>query len=258
MREKELRNNPQLIELLPDRVTVEGIKNDVKNVNDFRRIVGYANDRKRGRPSKLDRILKSVNPDALEFRESDKLTNYQHKEKQYNIRADRRRQKRELAEERKRRADEGLKPIEEMSEAEYATFISDTDMDSMIGEPDDEYYETDEERRARWEAEDAERKRVASQVESKVEVYLGVWKDPKNRHHLQEGYDELINAMEWMQREEPAYLLHLFNRGDQELIPDYIYINTKTLAYLSESPETRHDRAVAYVIKHARRVGWNG
>ena len=91
MRARELvsAGRPDLVDLLPQRMTAADVKARVNNVNDFRRIVGYRNDAKRGRTSELTRILRTVRPDALDFTEENGVvtTNYAKREHRYDVTA---------------------------------------------------------------------------------------------------------------------------------------------------------------------------
>lgn len=265
-RERELDDEGQSIlkGYLPSRVTVEGIMSRVHSVNDFRRIVGYKSDRKHGRYSELTRVLKSVNRDALDIITDDlgRLTT-KYSERQYNLdmRAIRR-QRQNTLEDIGREFFEGddAYDMDELSPAKYGTLTSDNDlMPEDEGEPDDSYTDVDPDTLKRWEQEDASRKREQVAVDVMYEVYRTTWTAVSNRHADMPGYQELLDALDWMADNEPAYLNKLFALGYDELDPGYISESGgENNPYVNTPYETRHNRAVRFVADRARKVGYEG
>lgn len=265
-RERELDDEGQSIlkGYLPSRVTVEGIMSRVHSVNDFRRIVGYKSDRKRHRYSELTRVLKTVNRDALDIT-TDELgrltTKYSERQYKLDTRAIRRQRQRTL-EDIGREFFEGddAYDMDELSSAKYGTLTSDNDlMPEDEGEVDDSYTDVDLDTLKRWEQEDASRKREQVAVDAMYEVYRDTWTATSNRHADMGGYQELLDALEWMAENESAYLNKLFALGYDELDPNYISESGgESNPYVNTPYETRHNRAVRFVVDRARKVGYEG
>ena len=265
-RERELDDEGQSIlkGYLPSRVTVEGIMSRVHSVNDFRRIVGYKSDRKRHRYSELTRVLKSVNRDALDIT-TDELgrltTKYSERQYKLDMRAIRR-QRQKTLEDIGREFFEGddAYDMDELSPAKYGTLTSDNDlMPEDEGEVDDSYTDVDPDTLKRWEQEDASRKREQVAVDAMYEVYRSTWTAVSNRHADMGGYQELLGALDWMAENEPAYLNKLFALGYDELDPSYISASGgENNPYVNTPYETRHNRAVRFVVDRARKVGYEG
>lgn len=265
-RERELDDEGQSIlkGYLPSRVTVEGIMSRVHSVNDFRRIVGYKSDRKRHRYSELNRVLKTVNRDALDI-VTDELgrltTKYSERQYKLDMRAIRRQRQRTL-EDIGREFFEGddAYDMDELSPAKYGTLTSDNDlMPEDEGEVDDSYTDVDPDTLKRWEQEDASRKREQVAVDAMYEVYRDTWTATSNRHADMGGYQELLDALDWMAENEPAYLNKLFALGYDELDPGYISESGgENNPYVNTPYETRHNRAVRFVVDRARKVGYEG
>ena len=265
-RERELDDEGQSIlkGYLPSRVTVEGIMSRVHSVNDFRRIVGYKSDRKRHRYSELTRVLKSVNRDALDIT-TDELgrltTKYSERQYKLDMRAIRR-QRQKTLEDIGREFFEGddAYDMDELSPAKYGTLTSDNDlMPEDEGEVDDSYTDVDPDTLKRWEQEDASRKREQVAVDAMYEVYRSTWTAVSNRHADMGGYQELLGALDWMAENEPAYLNKLFALGYDELDPSYISASGgESNPYVNTPYETRHNRAVRFVVDRARKVGYEG
>lgn len=265
-RERELDDEGQSIlkGYLPSRVTVEGIMSRVHSVNDFRRIVGYKSDRKHRRYSELTRILKTVNRDALDIT-TDELgrltTKYSERQYKLDMRAIRRQRQRTL-EDIGREFFEGddAYDMDELSPAKYGTLTSDNDlMPEDEGEADDSYTDIDPDTLKRWEQEDASRKREQVAVDAMYEVYRSTWTTVSNRHADMGGYQELLDALDWMAENEPAYLNKLFTLGYDELDPGYISESGgENNPYVNTPYETRHNRAVRFVVDRARKVGYEG
>lgn len=265
-RERELDDEGQSIlkGYLPSRVTVEGIMSRVHSVNDFRRIVGYKSDRKRHRYSELTRVLKTVDGDALDIT-TDGLgrltTKYSERQYKLDMRAIRRQRQRTL-EDIGREFFEGddAYDMDELSPAKYGTLTSDNDlMPEDEGEADDSYTDVDPDTLKRWEQEDASRKRDQVAVDAMYEVYRATWTAVSNRHADMGGYQELLDALDWMAGNEPAYLNKLFALGYDELDPGYISESGgESNPYVNTPYETRHNRAVRFVADRARKVGYEG
>lgn len=265
-RERELDDEGQSIlkGYLPSRVTVEGIMSRVHSVNDFRRIVGYRSDRKHRRYSELTRVLKTADRDALDITtdELGRLTT-RYSERQYNLdmRAIRR-QRRKTLEDIGREFFEGddAYDMDEVSPAKYGTLTSDNDlMPEDEGEADDSYTDVDPDTLKRWEQEDASRKRGQVAVDAMYEVYRGTWTATDNRHSAMGGYQELLDALDWMAENGSAYLNKLFALGYDELDPSYISESgSESNPYVNTPYETRHNRAVRFVVDRARKVGYEG
>lgn len=265
-RERELDDEGQSIlkGYLPSRVTVEGIMSRVHSVNDFRRIVGYKSDRKHHRYSELTRVLKTVNRDALDIT-TDELgrltTKYSERQYKLDMRAIRR-QRQKTLEDIGREFFEGddAYDMDELSPAKYGTLTSDNDlMPEDEGEPDDTYTDIDPDTLKRWEQEDASRKREQVAVDAMYEVYRDTWTATSNRHADMGGYQELLDALDWMAENESAYLNKLFALGYDELDPGYISESGgENNPYVNTPYETRHNRAVRFVADRARKVGYEG
>lgn len=265
-RERELDDEGQSIlkGYLPSRVTVEGIMSRVHSVNDFRRIVGYRSDRKHRRYSELTRVLKTVNRDALDIT-TDELgrltTKYSERQYKLDMRAIRR-QRQKTLEDIGREFFEGddAYDMDELSPAKYGTLTSDNDlMPEDEGEADDSYTDVDPDTLKRWEQEDASRKREQVAVDAMYEVYRSTWTAVSNHHADMGGYRELLDALDWMAGNEPAYLNKLLALGYDELDPGYISESGgENNPYVNTPYETRHNRAVRFVVDRARKVGYEG
>ena len=233
-------------------------------MNDFRRIVGYKSDRKHHRYSELTRILKTVNRDALDIT-TDKLGRLttKYSEHQYNLdmRAIRR-QRQKTLEDIGREFFEGddAYDMDEVSPAKYGMLTSDNDlMPEDEGEVDDSYTDVDPDTLKRWEQEDASRKREQVAVDAMYEVYRSTWTATDNRHSAMGGYQELLDALDWMAENGPAYLNKMFALGYDELDPSYISESGgENNPYVNTPYETRHNRAVRFVVDRARKVGYEG
>ena len=183
MRARELVDSgtPELVSYLPNRVTTQEIRSRISDVNDFRRIVGYRNDARRGRTSELTRILRSVRPDALEFvgTAGTVRTNYDVREQRNDLAAIRRQRAKTLR--------DMQRPLFEGDEAVDLTpdMYSDNDlMPEDAGVPDDSVIDVDADTLARWQREDAQRKRQAVQVSEMYKVYRDTWTHPLNFHDV--------------------------------------------------------------------------
>ena len=265
-RERELDDEGQSIlkGYLPSRVTVEGIMSRVHSVNDFRRIVGYKSDRKHGRYSELTRVLKGVNGDALDIT-TDNLgrltTKYSERQYELDMRAIRRQRKKTLeAVSHEFFEGDDAYDLESLSPAKYGTLTTDNDlMPEDEGEFDDSYTDVDSDTLKRWEQEDASRKREQVAPDAMYEVYRSTWTATDNHHSDMAGYRELIDSLDWLAENDTAYLNKLFALGYDELDPSYISESGgEGNPYVNTPYETRHNRAVRFVVDRARKVGYEG
>ena len=239
-----------LIDNLPDKVTVQGIMDRVSDINDFRRIVGYANDWKR-RPSELQRILKKVDPSALEFTDEGGIleTVFDWKKHRRNIASIRRRRAKIMR-------DMGV-DFDEMGPQERAALTSDNDMmDDDIGERDESWEDVDAETKERWRREDSQAKRESLRVSEMYELWMRFWESPSNMHQVLPGYSAVVDAMEWLRVNRPDVLNIMFEMGADELTPAYLVDSGKSNPYINIPFETRHSNVVDFVTANARRVGW--
>lgn len=249
---------------LPDKVTVEGIKSRIYNTNDFRRIVGYKNDVAHGRYSELTRVLKKANPHALDIVEDKQghlTTDYAIKQFRYDVQAIRRntKLKRELLSTELFEGDQAV-DFDSLSEPELGTISSNTDiLPEDAGEPDESVEDVDQETLAKWRREDARRKRQQMMPDPMFEVYMDTWKDPRNNHQVMPGYQDLIDAMEWMLHNRVDALNKMFAEGWDELDPNYITESGDPWnPYVNIPYETRHNRAVRFIVNRAKAVGYEG
>ena len=254
---------PNLSRFLPQRVTTSSVMARITNVNDFRRIVGYANDAKRGRSSELTRILKSVNPNALDLVRTDRgaiTTKYAKREKELNKRAVKRQAlaTRKNVETEFYDGDEFVDLVN-ISDPEYATLVNGTDLAQDEGEPDDSVEDIDAQTKEEWEQEDARNKRAQVTPTAMYEVYRGVWTDPVNMHSEMPGYQALIDALDWLAENKTDVLNKMFALGRDELDPDYITVSGgEKNPYVMTPYDVRHMRAVDYIVGKARSAGYAG
>lgn len=260
-RAKELHAQGQddMIQFLPRKVTTSEIKERIRDVNDFRRIVGYKSDIKRHRYSELTRILKKADPHALEFGTvpgERYTTRYERKEYQYNKRAIER-MSRKLREDlsRKQFHDDDFFDFDNMSEQEYATVTANTDIRTEDeGERDDSVVDVDEDTLARWRAEDARAKREQVSPVAEAELYLKSWEDVSNHHQDMPGFQDMVDALNWLMEHNAAALNKMFNSGRDEIDLPYILVSGGPYDHIPF--EERHGRAVRYVTNYARHSGW--
>lgn len=254
---------PNLSRFLPQRVTTSSVMARITNVNDFRRIVGYANDAKRGRSSELTRILKSVNPNALDLVRTDTgaiTTKYAKREKELNKRA----VKRQALATKKNVETEFYDGDEfvdfaNISDPEYATIVNGTDLAQDEGESDDSVEDIDAQTKEEWEQEDARNKRAQVTPTAMYEVYRGVWTDPVNMHAEMPGYKALLDALDWLAVNKTDVLNKMFALGRDELDPDYITVSGgEKNPYVMTPYDVRHMRAVDYIVGKARSAGYAG
>lgn len=267
MRERELaaQGTPELTYLLPERVTVEGVKERVKNVNDFRRIVGYSRDIRRGRSSELSRILKKYDPNALQFEpghRGEPTTRYANREYWIDTSAIRRQRAKErrIMETPLHEGDVLNQDYASMSDTEYMNAMNNNDLGiGEGGEPDASVEDMDNATLQRWEQEDAKRKRDTMLPHARLDTYLGEWHNPMNGHALMGDYEEVVSALEWMRDVRPDVSIKMFNSGADEVEVAYLIDSGgKKNPYNNIPIETRHARTVKFVTTYARKCGWNG
>ena len=265
MRAKELvaMGRADLVDLLPQRMKAADVKMRVTDVNSYRRIVGYRNDAKRGRTSELTRILKSVRPDALDFTEENgvRTTNYAKREHAYNVRAIRR-QREQTRRDLERSLYEGdvAYDPESMSDVERGILMDNNDivLDDE-GEPDDSTVDVSDEILNRWRQEDDRNKRTQVSIDSMYYVYRNTWTHPLNFHEHMGRYQEMLDALDWLATNRPDVLNKEFAKGRDELDPYYITESGgRSNPYINTPYQTRHDRAVTYVVNVAVAAGMYG
>lgn len=262
-RELESQGLGHLARFLPDRVTVEGIKSRVTDANAFRRIVGYRNDAKRGRTSELTRILRSVDPHALDVVGSEDAgytTAYARRQRELDERAIRRAARRTVTD-----VSAELFPgdtaydLEAMTAPELGAMASDTEIPIPGGEPDDSVVDVDASTLNRWREEDAREKRAAVEPVAMYDTYKAVWTDPANMHDSMPGYQDMIDALEWLATKRTDVLNKMFTIGRDEMDPRFITTSGgANNPYVNTPYETRHMRAVDYVTSMAERAGYEG
>lgn len=265
-RTKELTNLGlgHMVRFLPEKVTTAQIRERVRDVNDYRRIVGYRNDAKRHRYSELTRILKKSNPNALDFTRDVKgnvVTDYAKREYLYNKRAIARQRAKTLKDMQSELYEGDIAVnVDDMTPTEFATLASDTDIiPDEAGEFDDSVEDVDSGTLTRWRQEDMRAKREQIMPDAMYEVYLAVWQSPLNFHNTMHGYQDLIDALEWMADNRPDVLNKMFNSGRDEIDPDYITESGgNSNPYVNIPYETRHNRAVNFIVSTARRAGYEG
>lgn len=263
-RERELRDAGMgtYVWNLPARRTVEQVMGRIHTANDFRRIVGYSGDARR-RPSEMQRILRTVRPDALELTtyQGAVTTNFGVRQR----RADEIAIRREAA--RRRRLDESVlydgdvgRDMSRLSAPRRAVAQDGNDLvRDDAGVRDDSVVDVDRDTLERWRQEDATAKRYEMGYVYEANLYLDVWMNPLNFHNVMGRYKEMIQAIDWMQSHRPDVLSKMFDSGRDELDPQYITESGGTSnPYVNIPYETRHMRAVQYVTGMARRAGWDG
>ena len=259
MREKELLANGmgEYVRFLPERVTVDSVRERIGSVNDFRRIVGYANDAKRGRTSELTRILRTVRPDALEFQDGTNITNYSAREHAFNQRALNRIRRKSLEYQASELHDgDTAFDFDAMTAAEYSTMVSDTPM-AGAGEPDEPYTDVGEDTLERWRLEDERASRHDLDIEVEYDLYVSLWMNPVNMHSEMAGYDDMLDALAWLKENREDVLRKMFNSGAPEMDPYYIVDSDRANnLYVNIDYQVRHNRAVRYVTERARAAGW--
>lgn len=252
----EAAGRPDLAARLPERASVAAIRAEIHDVNDFRRIVGYRSDLKRGRTSRLTRILRSVRPDAMRFVTDDSgapITVYEKREYRYDRAAITRiqRRNRKAMESKLAEGDEAV-GLGGLSSPGYGAATVNTDLiGGDEGEYDSSYDEAiPPETLDGWRREDARKQRARDSVSSIYDEYLGTWRNPNYLHDVRPGYEELIRCVTALYESNPLYLMKLFNSGAPEVDPGYLIpSDTK---YAGIDFDSRHRRAVAYWKEKAR------
>lgn len=262
-KELESQGMGHLARFLPERATVEGIKSRVTDANAFRRIVGYRNDARRGRTSELSRILRSVDPHALDVVGSEDAgytTAYARRQRELDERAIRRAARRTVED-----VSSELFPgdtaydLDSMSAPELGAIASDTEIPIPGGEADDSVEDVDASTLNRWREEDAREKRAKVEPVAMYDTYMAVWTDPANMHESLPGYRDMVDALEWLATYRTDVLNKMFSIGRDEMDPRYITTSGgANNPYVNTPYETRHMRAVEYVTDMARKVGYEG
>lgn len=215
------------------KITVNSIKEEIHSENDFHRIVGYAGERLKGRPSRLDRILKSVNPDALEvvWDYGGYNTNYNLKESKYAIRLNRK----QIAKEREDfqkplyDGDDKTKSFDEMSKPEYANAIDNTNMGlDDEGEEDKSVEDLDPTTYNAWNAEDIQKQNARNSPVTKYYEYLGELTSIKWTHRYRDGYSDFVHALERLAHNRTDVLNKTFNAGYDWVDPLYLFESGET------------------------------
>lgn len=250
-------------EFLPDRVSVSDVRDRIHDVNDYRRIVGYKNDAAHGRPSELDRVLKKVNPTALDVvadENGEPVTRYVKKEVKYATRQKERARKRhaEIAE-RKYLEDMAAQtslpapePIEPSFAEELLGYSESAYVPTDAGYVDDDYYQeetyNDELRRLHQES-------ARESVSGRYDEFLAIWTDDSMGHHDLDGYDDVMDALRWMWENQPGELGYLLD--DEVTQNDWLYESPKSHTnYYNKNFEKRHYETVDKVIETAEYLGW--
>lgn len=245
---------------LPDYITTTDVKNRIYTLNDFRRIVGYKNDLKRGRSSELTRILKSYNPNALTITTGHRgkpTTVYEANEYKNNIA--------QIERERKRRyeavmndlipGDTMTVDLENLSPPAYAAAMSNTDLippDS--GEVDHSTETLDQETYQKWEQQDAKDQRTTGSLPATFETYLQYWEED---HEGMPYYYPMISALKFLRDVRPDILRKMFDtKADEIQVAYLIDSGTNWNPYWYIPIQTRHQNAYHFVERYARYAGW--
>lgn len=252
-----------MVTYLPERFSVQETMARISNLNDFRRIVGYRNDARRGRTSELTRVLRTVRPDALDFVEQDGAvtTRYARREHENDVRAIRRARERSMRDMERPLFDGDVSfSPSDMEPEELGTLTTNNDlMPDTEGEPDESTVDVDAETLTRWRQEDARKKRSSVSVDSMYFVYRSTWENPLNHHQDMPGYQDMLDALTWLLEHRPDVLNKMFNLGRDELDPWYITESGgSSNPYVNVPYETRHNRAVNYVVDMAMHAGMYG
>lgn len=262
-REKEL-DNQGLSDYkigLPARTTIEETKKRIHSKNDYRRIVGYASDEKRGRTSELNRILKKNDPHALDIKitaEGAVTTKYKDEKMKRDERAvDKRRKNAKKNFETSLYKGDKAYDLGNMSSAERAALLNGTDIPNG-GEYDPDYDQgyTPQELYDDY-ARFISNERDTGATTAKLDTWLGVWQDPSNFHSAMPGYDDVVSALKWLAENRIDVLGKMFDEGRDEMQPMYIYIGDNRNPYADIAYVSRHDRAVKYITGVASSVGWS-
>lgn len=248
-----------LIAGLPEKLSTAEVEARIKSKNDFRRIVGYANDKKHGRPSELDRVLKSVDPNALDVTLDVETGVIESKFERDKYKRDMRAVRREM----KKQMDDiavnlGLDSFDEL-EPWTKSQILDSNLAGSLqkGVSDDSVIDVDEATLSEWKKEDAESYRDTATVTSMYDVWMGTWTNPINSHSDMPGYQSVIDAMSYLYEFAPSRLNYMFASGRDEMDPDYISISGgESNPYVNIDYETRHNNVVSYILGEAMKEGY--
>lgn len=241
-------------------ITVNDIKKQIHSVEDFERIVGYQGQRKQGNPSRLDRILASVDPDSLDIELTDDgiyQTRYSVFEYENDVKA-----LRELAQSERENMSKPLYDGDKiyntstMSEPEKASYADSTDLyEDSEGESDDSYTDIDPQTKANWDKEDAMNKRSQVTPVAKYDNYIFEWTAPFNRHSELDNYQDMLNVLDWLVKNHCDVLNKHFNGGADEVEPTYLLLSGGPYENMG-SFEERHSRAYKYWLLVAQSVGY--
>ena len=264
-REKELAaaGLEDYAQFLPKRTTVAETKKRIHDKNDYRRIVGYSSDEKRGRTSELNRILKKNDARALEVIETAEgaiTTKYTHDKLRRDKAAKRRRDNRII-----RNLGRKLTPadtafdLDGMSEAEQAAFLNGSGVHLDDGEYDasyDEGYSPQE--LYDFDVSDAAGDAEGYTVWEYLENWLESWTDPANQHMGLPGFADVVDALQWMAVHARDFLEKLFVTGRDEMDIGFLVVSPSSTGYDDLPTESRHSRVVGFVTDAAHAAGWEG
>ena len=242
---------------LPRKMTLKQLKAQIFSEADFRRIIGYKGDAKHGKWSRMERIKRPGAMDFVETPDGGFATNYDINEERNDRRANERRTaKRRKAQETKLYEDDDAVDFGTMSAEEYARRMANNDLLLPYeGEPDSSVEDVAPETKRQWDREDAERQRAQASVGSMYEKYRGVWSDPVNMHDSMEGYQAMLDALDWLYDNAPDVLDKMFNSGYDQMEINYIVISDGAgNPYIGIPYEVRHKRAVDFVASRAEKV----
>lgn len=237
------------------KVKTSEIKEMIHSVSDFRRLVGYKNDKYKGRPSELDRVLKSVNPKALEVvydTSTDAFTTqYSVSQMKRSERILRKRKKHELEDLQTKLhdADQSF-DIFNMSQAELGTLLNNTDL-LEGGEYDDLFGTKGGSLQRRV---DLLNEIYFGSIDAKFDEYVKIWENPVHKHAELGGYNLLLDILTWLKNNKPWTLNKEFNMGADEVSPEYLLSSGGP--YQNIDFETRHNRALNYWTRVAAANGY--
>lgn len=259
-RKYEAQGEPEKIKYLPDRITTQEIKDRIYTAGDFRRIVGYKGDLKRGRSSELTRILRSYNPQALDIttgHRGEPTSVYAAREYKNNIaqieRTRRRRYKAFMTD--LIPGDTMTVDLENLSPPAYAAAMSNTELiPPDLGEQDYSTETLDQETYQRWEQQDARDQRTTGSLPATFETYLKYWRED---HEGLPYYLPMISALTFLRDVRPDILQKMFDtKADEIQIAYIIDSGTNWNPYWYIPFQTRHRNAYHFVAQYARYAGW--
>lgn len=216
---------------LARKVTVEEIKSRIKTENDFRRIVGYPSDKYHGKPSELDRILKSVDPHALDIVPSpNKRGGYDLKYNIYKNKVLKREREQNINERRDNMGkslypdDPRTEPLDTEYTPKYANDIDNNDL-GLNDDGERDYSIEDQEPTVYngWEAEDNARYSQRVTPTAKLDEYMSELTSFTWHHRLRTGYADFVYALEWLADNRPDILNKTFDAGYDWVDPLYLY-----------------------------------